>query len=93
MLFYYYFFVCFACWFGTENPGCLVVSDMIIWFDSVLGSVAIFLWLVGGSLSYFKILLMLTRAYIFRCWIYHASTHLCIVLMHVYLLSGLVKAD
>ena len=89
---FFFFFVCFACWFGTENPGCSVVSDMI-WFDSVLGSVAIFLWLGGGSLSYFKLVLMLTIAYIFRCWIYHASTHLCIVLMHVYLLSGLVKAD
>ena len=45
------FFVCFASWFGTENSVCLVVSDVIILFDSVLGSVAIFLWLSGGSLS------------------------------------------
>ena len=48
---FYFFIVCFACWFGTENPGCSVVSDMINWFDSVLGSIAIFLWLGCGSLS------------------------------------------
>ena len=45
------FYVSFACWFGAENLGCSLVIDMIIWFDSVLGSVAIFLWLGGGSLS------------------------------------------
>ena len=75
----------FAYWFGTENPGCSVVLDMIIWFDSVLGLIAIFLWLGGFFLVNSNyIILMLTIANIYSdVWTYHVSTHMCIVLMPV----------